>query len=103
IRLQSWRHLRPRLLAGATGDLQRLGNEYIYDMRRNEDINLSARWQESRFVLRTIQPAPSTGPAGHPDSRPNITLVVGPDSITRSELFTAGAESASELRFVRSQ
>jgi len=101
IRMQSWRHLRPHLFAGATGDPQRLGNEYIYDMRRNDEINLTAQWQNSRFLVRTEQPVPPTGPAGHPDSRPILTLTVLPDRIMRAEQFTEGEEAGRALFFQR--
>jgi hypothetical protein len=103
ITFQSWRHVRPYLFAGATSDQRRLDNEYIYDLRRNEGIDLKAEWREGHFLMRTIRPSSSTGPAGHPDSRPNIMMIVGPDTITRSEVFTKGSELKSELRFERVQ
>ena len=101
ITFQSWRHVRPHLFAGATSDQRRLDNEYIYDLRRNEGIDLKAEWREGHFVMRTIRPSSSTGPAGHPDSRPNINMIVGPDVLVRTEQFTEGPESGETLSMTR--
>jgi hypothetical protein len=98
---QSWRHVRPQLFAGATGDPKRLATEYIYDMRRNEELNLSAVWQEGQFLIKTIQPAPPTGPAGHPDSRPILTMTVKADQIMRAEQFMEGTDAGTALIFER--
>ncbi len=101
IRIQSWRHVRPHLFAGATGNPDRLGNEYIYDMRRNEEINYTSMWANGQFHVSTVFPAPQTGPAGHPDSRPVLTMSILANQIMRIEQFSEGQDRGTSLVFQR--